>query len=112
MPWSDAPYAGFSTVEPWLPLNADWARNNAARQATDPASMLSLYQGLLHLRRAEPALHCGSYRTLRVTDELFIFERAAARRTLQIALNIGGRAAVELASGRRLLSTRMLCQAR
>ncbi len=45
LPWAaDGPYAGFgSTVEPWLPLPPDWASRAADLQATDPASMLTLY---------------------------------------------------------------------
>ncbi|MEV6260458.1 glycoside hydrolase family 13 protein [Streptomyces sp. NPDC051784] len=56
LPWSaEAPHAGFgSTADPWLPQPQDWASYAADRQATDPASMLSLYREALALRRAEP----------------------------------------------------------
>jgi alpha-glucosidase len=45
MPWSGEPYAGFSSTEPWLPLNPDWRDMNVARQIDDPASILSLKSG-------------------------------------------------------------------
>ena len=60
MPWDGAPHAGFTTGTPWLPLGDDHAALNAAAQAHDPASMLSLYRALLALRRREAALSLGA----------------------------------------------------
>jgi alpha-glucosidase len=54
--------AGFTTGEPWLPMAPDAERANAADQARDPGSVLSLYRALLALRRAEPDLHAGELR--------------------------------------------------
>ena len=106
MPWSGAPNAGFSTAEPWLPLNPDWPAVNAAAQAGDPRSMLSLYRRLLALRRSQPALTHGTYRTLRVTDSVLVFERAHGADRLVIALNLGPAAqAVELPPSEVLAST-------
>ncbi|MBM3927433.1 MAG: DUF3459 domain-containing protein [Sphingomonadales bacterium] len=59
MPWDGSAHAGFSRVEPWLPLNPDWPTRNVATQAADPGSMLSLYRRLLAIRRATPALAVG-----------------------------------------------------
>ncbi len=59
MAWDAGPFAGFSTVEPWLPLHDDWPTRNVAVEADDPGSMLSLYRHLLALRRATPALSLG-----------------------------------------------------
>ena len=40
MPWDGSPNAGFTTGEPWLPLNADWRERNVealgARCMLDP----------------------------------------------------------------------------
>src|SRR5690606_34626954 len=36
MPWNATAHAGFSTTEPWLPLNQDWPVRNVARQEEDP----------------------------------------------------------------------------
>jgi alpha-glucosidase len=105
MPWSGAPNAGFSTSEPWLPLNADWLTNNAAVQARDAGSMLSFYRALLHLRRSQPALTHGAYRTLQVTDGLLVFERTCGAEALVVALNFSAaQASVDL-PGEILLST-------
>src|SRR5262249_28983895 len=51
MPWDASPQAGFSTAEPWLPLNEDWPIRNVAQQKELPGSMLNLYRHLLAIRR-------------------------------------------------------------
>src|SRR3546814_12020605 len=32
MPWNAHPFAGFSSVSPWLPLNPDWPERNVEQQ--------------------------------------------------------------------------------
>jgi len=44
MPWDWSKNAGFTTAEPWLPLNADWPTRNVARMAEEPHSILTLYR--------------------------------------------------------------------
>ncbi|MBX6340831.1 MAG: alpha-amylase, partial [Thermomicrobiaceae bacterium] len=61
MQWEPGPNAGFTTGEPWLPLADDYQTCNVEVEREDPRSMLSLYRRLIALRRAEPALHVGSY---------------------------------------------------
>lgn len=90
MPWDDSPGAGFTTGEPWLPLNPDYATRNVAVQRKDPRSMLSLYRELLILRRAEPALVVGRYRPVPAPNDLLAFLREAAGRRLLVVLNFGG----------------------
>ncbi len=96
MQWDASPNAGFTRagVTPWLPIAPDYATRNVARQAQDPTSMLSLYRALTRLRRAEPALCIGDYRSVDVgAADIFAYERTAegAARFL-IALNFGARA--------------------
>src|SRR5262249_10845108 len=54
MQWDTTPNAGFCPpgVEPWLPVNADYAQRNVDMQRNDPRSMFTLTHRLLHLRRA------------------------------------------------------------
>lgn len=89
MPWTgEEPYAGFSTVEPWLPLGEDWPVTNVEAQKREPRSMLNLVKALLDLRRATPALAVGSYRTLAVDGDVLVYvrEHQGARRV--VALNL------------------------
>ena len=64
MQWDAGPNAGFTTGTPWLPLADDWRTVNVAAERADPCSILTLYQRLIALRRAEPALSVGSWRPL------------------------------------------------
>ena len=61
MQWSDGMAAGFTTGAPWLPIADDFSMNNVAALRDDPRSILTLYQRLIELRRAEPALSVGDY---------------------------------------------------
>jgi len=61
MQWDRSPFAGFSEVEPWLPLNPDSGEVNVAAQEKDPVSMLSYHRELIWLRKRSPALQCGSF---------------------------------------------------
>lgn len=89
MPWDDGAFAGFSTVEPWLPLNADWPVRNVAAQNADPGSMLSLYRRLLSLRREHPALTVGDLALLPSDPEVLLYERCEGDERLLVALNLG-----------------------
>lgn len=88
LPWDGSPNAGFTTGEPWLPLNPDWRTRNVAAQADDPASMLTLHRRLLALRRTEPALAIGAFQLLDAPDGVLAYERTHAERTLRILLNL------------------------
>jgi alpha-glucosidase len=87
MPWDASAGAGFSTGQPWLPLNADWRARNVAAQAADPASMLSLTRRLIALRRASPALTRGDYAPVSAGDGVLVFERRAEPDRMLVALN-------------------------
>ena len=54
LPWAGAePPFGFSPdgVQPWLPQPATWSELTVEAELADPGSMLSLYRGVLRLRR-------------------------------------------------------------
>lgn len=89
MPWDASAHAGFSTVEPWLPLNDDWRERNVAAQAANPGSMLALHRELLRLRRAHPALAVGSFDLLGGAPETLVYRRRHAGTELVVALNLG-----------------------
>ncbi|MEZ5259553.1 MAG: AI-2E family transporter [Ilumatobacteraceae bacterium] len=42
MQWDDSPYAGFSTVEPWIRVNPNFVEINAAAQRDDEESVFAL----------------------------------------------------------------------
>lgn len=88
MQWEDAPAAGFTRGEPWLPLGSDQRTRTVARQAADPASVLSWYRQLVWLRRASAALQRGTWRTLLPEpDRALAYLREAPGQRLLVALN-------------------------
>jgi alpha-glucosidase len=88
MPWDGSAFAGFSTAEPWLPLNADWASRNVLAQANDPGSMLGLYRELLALRRSQKALSIGHFALVDAEYGVLAYERCHGPDRLLIALNL------------------------
>jgi alpha-glucosidase len=88
MQWDASKYAGFSRVEPWLPVSEDYPTRNVAAMQTDPHSILNLYRELLALRKNSAALQVGSYKALNILPETcFIYQRATEKERLLIALN-------------------------
>jgi alpha-glucosidase len=89
MPWDRSPLAGFSSAEPWLPLNDDWWERNVAAEEADSGSMLAHYRTLLWLRRQHSALAVGDYLGVDAGDEVLAYQRHHGDERLFIALNLG-----------------------
>lgn len=91
MPWDGGAGAGFSSTEPWLPLNRDWTARNVAAQDGDPLSMLSLHRTLLALRRRHRALSVGSLTLVEADEDVLAYERRHGGERLLVVLNLGRR---------------------
>jgi alpha-glucosidase len=106
MPWDRSAHAGFTSGEPWLPLNPDWPTRNVAAESGDPDSMLSLYRELLRLRRAHRALSIGSLQLVEAEGDVLAYERREGDERIMIALNLGAEPhIVDLPAGELLLTT-------
>jgi alpha-glucosidase len=91
MPWTKD--GGFSTAEPWLPLDPRHLARNAADQSGDPASTLAFVRDLVALRRESPALREGGWETCAAPPGILAFTRAALGETFFCAFNLGDAAA-------------------
>jgi alpha-glucosidase len=89
MQWDAGSQAGFSSVEPWLPVAEDYRQVNVEKQKQDDDSMLTLYRRLIHLRQSEPALRVGRYRPAGVQGNVFAFFREYGETRFLIAVNLG-----------------------
>jgi alpha-glucosidase len=112
MQWDTTRYAGFSKTEPWLPLPESAQHENVENQRRDGTSFLSLYRRLTALRRSEPALRIGAYRTIYAHEDTWLYVREGAGERILVALNMGSEpTAVASTSGpivgRLLLSTHL-----
>ena len=88
MQWDTGSHAGFSTVKPWLPIADDADRVNVEAEKADTSSLLSLYRFLLRLRKASPALHGGTFRSLDTGDpDCLAYLREAPEQRMLVALN-------------------------
>jgi len=100
MQWDAGPHAGFSTVEPWLPLEQAYRQKNVATLQADDGSIYQLYRKLIALRLRHPALQAGSYRPIPAGDDVLAFVREAGEEKILIALNMECRTAgVDLPAG-------------
>ncbi len=112
MIWVDAANAGFAPpgVVPWLPLMAGWETANAASQAKDAKSMLTLYRKLLALRRLHDTLHAGGIAEVVAEGSVLRYRRVGLEdgvsTDFQVVLNLGSEVAtVECAKGTVVLTT-------
>src|SRR5690606_36508090 len=80
--------AGFTTGEPWLPVNKDFPVRNVESQVNSPSSMLSFYKELIRLRRTHPALNAGNLEMIQVDHEdLLVYQRVLNEQKILIVLN-------------------------
>jgi alpha-glucosidase len=112
MQWDGSRCAGFSAVEPWLPIPDSYSAVNVQAADADPTSILSLYRQLLALRNKHWALSIGAYQPVAMTGDLLAYIRRTMDESFLIALNLGAEPyALSLSSlglsGRTVLSTYM-----
>ncbi len=69
MQWDTSAHAGFSKVEPWLPLEKDYREKNVESEDKDAKSFLSLYRKLIKLREELPGLSKGDYHSLDLQNQ-------------------------------------------
>ncbi len=92
MPWLEkATYQGFSTVEPWLPMEADHQALSVDKQMKDANSTLNFSKALLAFRKQHPELITGD---LTLVDEgdnesaLLVFKRNIGENELLCVFNL------------------------
>jgi len=105
IPWTNGPGAGFTTGEPWLPIDAR-PELTAKFQSGDENSMLSLYRKLIALRRKEPSLSLGDFRLISADDHILSYARGLpGARRIVITLNLSDQPCRNSELGACILST-------
>lgn len=90
LPWRAAePFAGFSTAEPWLPMDGRHPALAIDRQEADPGAMLHFTRRLLAFRRSRPGLLRGELRLLDAPEPVVAFERSGEGERLLCVFNLG-----------------------
>ena len=87
MQWTSGPNGGFTTGQPWLPVNPNAAAINARDQAARPDSVLAHTRALIAFRRGSSDLREGAYRDIdHDHDQVFAYRRGER---LLVLLNFG-----------------------
>lgn len=75
MQWTDQDQAGFTTGQPWLPINPNYQTINVAQALADKSSIFYTYQKLIALRKSEDWLIYGDYELIDSPDSVFAYRR-------------------------------------
>jgi alpha-amylase len=95
MQWDGSTNAGFTSGQPWEPLNADAATVNVAAQQADPESLWSHYRALIAARADHAALRTGGLQSLEAACETgYAFTRSSTDGSdnVLVVLNFSGSA--------------------
>ena len=88
MQWSGGPYAGFSQVRPWLPVNPNYPQVNVEAALADPNSIFYFYRSLIALRKRLPVFREGSFTLLDPQDgHVFAYTRDTPAEHLLVVCN-------------------------
>jgi oligo-1,6-glucosidase len=91
MQWDAGEHAGFTSGEPWIPVNPNHTEINAEAALADPDSVLHHYRALIALRHSEPTVVDGDFTMLLDDDErVYAFTRALGDTELLVVANFSG----------------------
>ena len=90
MAWqAGKPQAGFSSAEPWLPVDPAHMPLAVDRQEADAGSVLHYTRHLIGFRKEHPALRYGSIQPVEAAEPILAFERSYGGERLLCVFNLG-----------------------
>ena len=93
LPWTGAPGAGFSTAEPWLPVDPLHLPLSVEAQGGDPDSVLNFLRGFLRLRKELEMLRTGEVALRPAPEDVLAFERSGEGGRVLCVFELAGRPA-------------------
>ena len=88
MQWDDSKQAGFTDGEPWIKVNQNYKKINAAQQLEDPDSIFHYYQKLISLRKEKDIIVYGEFEPLyREDEQIFAYTRKQDQEKLLTVCN-------------------------
>ena len=91
MQWDDSRHAGFTTGDPWITVNPNHAKVNAAAAVADPESVFHHYRRLIEMRHTMPIVIDGDFQLLAPEDlNLFVYSRRLGDERLLVVANMSG----------------------
>jgi alpha-glucosidase len=89
MAWTrQAPWGGFSGVEPWLPVDPAHLPLSVDAQETDPGSMLHWTRAMIALRKQYTAIRNGAILIRETPEEVLAFERVEGTERMLCVFNL------------------------
>ena len=89
--WDESEHAGFTTGDPWLPVNPSHTEVNAAAAIADEHSVFHHYRRLIELRHTVPVVAHGDFTMLLPDDEVvYAFTRSLGDVELLVVANFSG----------------------
>ncbi|WP_110690742.1 alpha-amylase family glycosyl hydrolase [Salinicola endophyticus] len=88
MPWSEGDRGGFSSVEPWLPVDVHHRRLCVDRQLASTDSTLNVTRAFLHWRKAQSAMVDGTLILSDFDDELLGWLRVSRDQAILAVFNL------------------------
>jgi glucan 1,6-alpha-glucosidase len=91
MQWTAGEKAGFTTGEPWLPVNPNHVEINAEAALADPNSVFHHYRKLITLRKGYDVFRDGYFTLLcPESEEIFAYTRDTEHSHLLVVCNFTG----------------------
>ena len=88
MQWDDSKQAGFTEGEPWIKVNPNYKKINAAQQLEDPDSVFHYYQKLIRLHKEKDIIVYGEFEPLyREDEQIFAYTRKQDQEKLLTVCN-------------------------
>ena len=88
MHWDDSDNAGFKTGTPWISVNENYKKINAAAQVNDPDSIFSYYKKLIELRHQMEIIVYGVYKSKAIEHpDVFAYTRTLGDEKLFVVCN-------------------------
>jgi alpha-glucosidase len=86
--WDATINAGFSSVDPWLPVHPSFAANNLEAQVNANRSHYKLFKELLALRKNESFVH-GDLSMQALSENVLGYSRSYGSTAFIVAINLG-----------------------
>ncbi|NQX26745.1 alpha-glucosidase [Microbacteriaceae bacterium VKM Ac-2854] len=89
--WDGSAHAGFTTGEPWIPVNPNYSTVNVVADRASDRSVFDYYRRLIALRHEDETVQLGRFELLEPEHPtLFAFTRTGADAELLVVGNVSG----------------------
>lgn len=88
MQWDDTEQAGFTDGTPWIAVNPNFRKINAAEEMKNENSVFAYYKKLIQLRKKYPVIVYGHYELLDdQNQDIYVYTRSLCEQKLLVVCN-------------------------